>query len=608
LIYRNTTYVDAVNLPTHNVLFNTDKTLPAAEVDFPIEGEGILAYVGARTDLPLPVFGTRDELGWGKHVCFERDGRFDIYKSKDVHWGAVDWGKTQEVCAAANSHRWWRGLEPGEHRPGERGKHAMGWIDKGDGALYKRLLGWGAKSTAPEKEQVPFSESALVRQTAIVLRANWDTKYTEDDIRMVTSLITETALHTGGAYRVFLLVRVDSSIIHPTDTETSLLQRFVPPVFHSIASTWSLPVLRAWYPKLPSSGNSSGNPAADELPFDSLAQYLPLQRFAHRRPSYGTIINVPLTRLRFTGHWHDLFSSLTAFAQKQPRKLQWERNERLYIPSIHGSYKRGFRSLTETAIGGQDEAIWRIPDIPGMGEWGLLGAEPTKPKPSDENYVWGVGEPADLITVSPVFDPRNSTYEYRRGIFGFDTSDHRPRRASRGEFVVVSRRLLEAMHEQALAGRFMVDGLSPATVALGHGLKVVVAPVPAWSAGDWEGGELEKFWLGGRQKSVGGDLRSCMGMDRGEWWGGMSVALGWDGRSFNGEGLASKVYRTWIGRGRGDAETKTLREREEKDGRMCLPPMLLYPVEDTTSEVLWGPLEVGKGGMQRSGVPPRPAE
>ncbi|KAF6225300.1 hypothetical protein HO173_012851 [Letharia columbiana] len=52
--------------------------------------------------------------------------------------------------------------------------------------------------------------------------------------------------------------------------------------------------------------------------------------------------------VRYTGNWYNILENAESWARKQPRKLQFERAARFYIPSYHGTYA-SFSDTVEAA-------------------------------------------------------------------------------------------------------------------------------------------------------------------------------------------------------------------------------------------------------------------
>ena len=155
-------------------------------------------------------------------------------------------------------------------------------------------------------------------------------------------------------------------------------------------------------------------------------QWLSVQKFARENPQFEYYWNWDLDS-RYTGHHYDLLEKLATFGKAQPRKGLWERNERFYVSSVHGPYDSAFRKSVEIASG--SDTIWGSPPNVSVRSSGPVS--PTIDSKEDK-YAWGVDENADLISLSPIFNPINTTWFAKDGVFGYGGPEHIPRRASIG--------------------------------------------------------------------------------------------------------------------------------------------------------------------------------
>ncbi len=213
--------------------------------------------------------------------------------------------------------------------------------------------------------------------------------------------------------------------------------------------------------------------------------------------------------------------------------------------------------------------MWGAPDLPFVAP---VGPKAPVPSAKGDDYQWGVGEEADLITLSPMFDPVDSGWILRDQVWFYNDSAHPsaslPRRACIITQSRLSRRLLDAMHAENVRGNHVGSEMATATVALLHGLKAVYAPVPVFMDRAWEPASLARWFNGGPRGGAGGD----------------SSAMGWgkEGR-FRGSTWyfradpPQRLYNNWLGyedTGIGGGEW------EEAHGRPCLPAMFLHPVKN----------------------------
>lgn len=461
----------------------------------------VSAYKGVPVGFPAPDVGSFDAVGLDDNACFDRWSRLGPYFGKDsehlavtdsgtqirhqADFSKVDWGELQNQCLERNSERFeddaFVDLRPGEDMP-----EFAGEIDGGG----RRRVASRNKSYKP--------------RTAVLIRT-WDTyEYQENDLQVIRSLVSELSLQSGGEYQVFLFVNVkDLSIpIHISDEAYDwALSAYVPPEFHSIAVLWSESVCQQWYPLV---GEWSVY----------WQQFMPLQWFAKTHPQFSYFWNWEMDA-RYIGQHYHFTETLAAFARRQPRKYLWERNSRFYIPATHGSYAN-FTRDTHAAVRASPyvKSIWGPQPWSHTEQIPPIGPKPPRAEKKD-NFEWGVGEEADLITLLPLWDPRETFWSYRDKLFNYPAPPpprrpsaaaagagqeegereaeaeegraypHIPRRVFINTLARLSAPLLHAMHLENLAGRSMASELSPGSVALHHGLKAVYAPHPIWTAQTW---------------------------------------------------------------------------------------------------------------------------
>lgn len=335
-----------------------------------------------------------------------------------------------------------------------------------------------------------------------------------------------------------------------------------------------------------------------------------LQWFSLKHPQFDYIWNWE-TDARYTGHHYDFFSTVSRFAAAQPRKLLWERNKRFYLPSVHGSYT-SFVSSTHAAVLNASAHSLIPPPIWGPRPWPhadppQIPLGPTPPTSFEQdNFEWGVSSPADLISLLPLWDPRNTTWSYRDKIWNYlpatanPTLAHLDRRVFINTVARSSKTLLAAMHAENRAGRAMQAEMWPATVALQHGLKAVYAPHPIFSDREWPAAYASAVFdaaadvdpvTGGPGTRVDGAWTergdSPYNHDREAQFGGWS----W----YFASRFPRTLYRRWLGWGVVvwgwglEGEEKVEEGGRGSDGvreerRMCMPAMLLHPVKGMAEE------------------------
>lgn len=200
--------------------------------------------------------------------------------------------------------------------------------------------------------------------------------------------------------------------------------------------------------------------------------------------------------IRYTGHHYELLETLDNWTKTQPRKGLWERNSRFYIPKFHGDYSN-FREYIQSRYQDgpaeklKDMSIWG-PNLPsGQSATPIDDLPPlTAPTPAHDNFTWGVGEEADLITLLPMFNPDTTHYSMKGAFYNYPTRllpEGPPRRATIITFYRLSHRLLSTMDMENTRGpgHHMSSEQWPQTVALHHGFKAVYAPHSVYMDRHW---------------------------------------------------------------------------------------------------------------------------
>ncbi|KAK6530894.1 hypothetical protein TWF281_007728 [Arthrobotrys megalospora] len=443
----------------------------------------IKAYKGVPRGMPDPAYGSYEALGLDDTVCFERRTRFGSYGWKDRdeipknvkdegvlfdrEW-KVDWGKVQEKCGSMNRGRF---IQPND--------------DEDDEKTTKEI---GNKKA----------------RKAIVLRV-WNTyPFTRFDYVGLRSLITELNVNTGGEYDVHLLMHVKDENLNIKDAVVArkVLKESIAEEFWGIVTLWSVGMMRGEYKEL----EAVGREWWEHDIYDAYRSvWLPQQWFSRMHPEYEYFWTLEMDA-KYTGHWYHFFDKIDSFAREQPRRGLWARNARFYVPSVHGSYKQFTAMVEEQSL--PEERIW------GPVEGVDVNTEKTVKKmfereEEDKEYSWGKGEDADLITLSPIFDPVNTTWVIKDDFTGYGNERPAgekynpfwtgpPRRGAVVAIYRFSRRLLETMEVENRRGRHMGVEMFPASVALQYGLKAVYAPHPVFMDRRWPGRYLESLWNGGK--------------------------------------------------------------------------------------------------------------
>ncbi|OCL15298.1 hypothetical protein AOQ84DRAFT_279185, partial [Glonium stellatum] len=453
----------------------------------------IMAYRGLPNDFPEPLVSRPDAVGLDSDVCFDRYSRYGPYGFNDaigkpqVDWKNVKWGELQNQCLAQNKARY----RPDARRPTNMRPGAELREEPMDTSVHTESR--RAKADKP----TPSYHS----RTAVLIRAYEGYTYEENDILAIRAMITELSLFSGGEYQVFLLVQIKSKtadIFASPKNYDEALRRYVPSELRDIAILWHESIFQAWYPAV-----------TDWQVY--WHQFMCVQWFSQTHPEFDFVWNWE-TDARYTGNHYHFLTQLAAFAASQPRKLLWERNSRFYLPAAHGTNYSAFAADTNARVLAA-HAAGHIPNDPVWGPRPYASASPpqrplgpTPPHPqTHDNFSWGVDEPADLLTLLPLFDPRQTHWSYKDKIWNY-VAGVRPtftpesptdrlfahpgfarlhRRVFVNTVVRLSRSLLRAMHVENRAGRAMVAEMWPGSVALQHGLKAVYAPHPVWADRVW---------------------------------------------------------------------------------------------------------------------------
>jgi hypothetical protein len=441
--------------------------------------------------------GSYDVLQMDNALCFERDTRLGMYTdqegemtpNKGVNWDAVNWGALQDFCYEKNSDRYVQlekiGSIEDEINPHKKKNDQFDPIEDDSSRGYSRDVSNPHNDSTHSTRPKTIADESVAKpksRTALLLRAYSGKKYTENDKQNIRSLVSELSLRSGGEYQVFLLVQIKNGLPF---TEESL-HADLPKEFWDMAVPWNDEQMSELYPLIPPEVNNVHQ-----------SQWFSVQKFALDYPEFDFYWNWELDS-RFTGHHYDLLERLSAFAYKQPRKGLWERNERYYIPSVHGHYDTTFRSMVEEVSG--SDTVWGPVHLEGVSP---VGSPPPVANPADDNYEWGVGEEADYISLGPMFNPVGASWIDGKGVWGYAGADNTPRRATIGTQSRCSRKLLNAMHGENLKGNHVGSEMTPQTVALLHGLKAVYAPIPMFFDRAWSGQSLNKWFNPGPKGESG---------------------------------------------------------------------------------------------------------
>ncbi|KAH6845137.1 hypothetical protein B0I37DRAFT_177266 [Chaetomium sp. MPI-CAGE-AT-0009] len=544
------------------------------------EVEDIRVFRGRPQKFPNPGFGSYSVLGLDRNLCFERETRMGQYgmspvlkaDGETVNWDSVNWGDLQDQCVERNRARF---AQDAPENP-DAAKDTSGSTDskrdadsnedtEDDDIMHTVRRFWrkpGSRRRSNKRvvnsKRPSNTTSKSEPRTALLLRSFSGKTYTDNDKEVIRSLVTELNLRTGGEYEVFLFVHIKDEHrkeIWNDDAYNKALEEHVPAEFRSMSVLWNEPAVNSLYTNLTEKARKVHH-----------GQFLPVQMFMQEFQEFDFVWNWEMDS-RIIGHNYDVLSKLAEFGRKQPRRGLWERNERFYIPSVHGSFDSQFRASVEQAVG--SKTVWGAAKIPIVTPF---GPEPPVADPRDDEYTWGVGEEADLIELSPMFNPVNSGWVMRNSVWGYRSQSfpwgRLPRRATIITQSRLSRRLIEAMHHEDLRGNHVTSEMVAPTVAFLHGLKGVYAPMPVFFDRGWSGSQLAK-WFNGGPKGQSGSFGSAMA------WGqeGRYMGATWYFRAYPPQ----RLYNNWMGYE--DTEIGG-DEWEAKHGRPCLPSMILHPIKE----------------------------
>lgn len=228
----------------------------------------------------------------------------------------------------------------------------------------------------------------------------------------------------------------------------------------------------------------------------------------------------------------------------------------------------------------------------------IYGVDPPSTMEAD-NYTWGVGDDADLITLLPFFNPEGTGWAPAEKIWNYPQGPKTPRRAFINTLIRMSKTLLKAMDHENNNSHSMASEMWPATVALHHGLKAVHVPQPIYLDRKWPPIYVDHVFNAGPPDNPSGGNDSVYNPDREHNFGGFSWYF-W-------AKFPQILYRRWLGiathdengNRAGGREVSVLCETlmrcqrvltlllqwELHRGRMCLPGMLLHPVKNTVQDV-----------------------
>ncbi|KAK4579891.1 hypothetical protein LTR86_000092 [Recurvomyces mirabilis] len=371
-------------------------------------------------------------------------------------------------------------------------------------------------------------------RSAILFRAwegfDWD----DDDVQNLRAMQDDLSNLTDAegqpAFDIVILMHIHNASLVDTKTSDQIIQDLVPNEFASMTHLWTYNDTQAAYPLV-----------GDYEVYYHM--FMALQLFSQHNPRYETLWNWEMD-VRYTGR-HEFFQKTGQWADKQLADDTLHQNQRFHVP---------------------------CPERPFNNSAALSVCHDLDEEYVDDTYATSTdirsGEETDLITLLPLFDVAGTMWPFKDHTYNYDLRPSwlSPRLASVGTNLRLSKRLLQIMHEENLAGRSMVSEMWPATAAHHAGLKTVYAPHPMYFEQQWSAEQLETTFNAGANGRVGGSLNTVVNQEenfRGSTWYWTTE-------------FGPQLYHRWMGlahEGPGSSEW------EEDHGLMCLPAMLLHPVK-----------------------------
>ncbi|KAK9775504.1 putative Major facilitator superfamily (MFS) profile domain-containing protein [Seiridium cardinale] len=528
-----------------------------------IASPDVFAYPGVPANMPAPYFGDYKELGLTSGSCYDRYGRFGPY--------GYSYSPEQGGLGLSNATQ-------------NTGTEAFGKLFE---PIDYRQVNWGrAQKRCYEKNAQRFrrpneTQNAVapnhIRRHAFVLRAWENYNYTDAQLLSIRAMVNELSLKSGAEYDVHILVEIkdlSQPIWGSPKAYREVLERNTPREFWGITTLWSEDLLRTYY----STNAFEEAPTFQENKQNSVtgvfrSGHWPTQWFSQQHPEYEFFWNWEMD-VRYTGHYYEFTNAISQWSDNQPRKGLWERNAKFWIPSEHGSWSEFVDMVENTTARGSEPPIWgpaQFEDAQGLLDYPGDVIPPTAY--GKDNYEWGVGEAADLVTFNPIFDVEKSTWLHGTDVTGYNTTlGLPPRRCSVVAVTRMSKRLLNLMHEETWKNRHsMFPEVFPASISLHYGLKAVYTPIPVYLDSMWNLKWLDRVfnWPKGKTESV------FSFFDNAEPGFGEFNHLGSTFYFLNQFG--GSLWRRWMGAAENDIGG--VEWEEEHSGRMCLRPILIHPVK-----------------------------
>ncbi|KAK7564758.1 hypothetical protein IWX49DRAFT_283170 [Phyllosticta citricarpa] len=427
------------------------------------------------------LFGLPDLLDDDPTKCYNISTRLraygysidDYYGAGQGMWRNRDWGQEQSSCA------WKNGL----------------LHDVGPRRTFRLPDPGAAQDEKPLRAKLEIERKS---RTAVVLRTTDTFNWAGDIIAFIRSMIVELSLESGGKYEVFILVQVKNSkdrIFLDPKAYDRVLRKSVPKEFQSITYLWNENLLKAWYPAVPE--HSYIHQAYQSLQLFSATIAADFEYFWQFEMDFRSS----------SPHLQNL-ERIATWAREQPRLYLQQMNSAWYIPSLMGSWRDLWLLMNETLW--DDE---RAAEVRAHG------------------HKWGVGEEADLITLAPIVDVRNTNFWLFRGMVHNDPYHTKqkklPHFAAPVAMTRTSKRLLHEVHVlQQQYGFWMASEATMETIAFRKGFKAVHAKHPLYYNGTEDDSMLDWLFNSGGPQNLGGGADSVYNwegaphkvLEKLSWW------------------------------------------------------------------------------------------
>lgn len=502
----------------------------------------ISAYNGLPQGMPSALLGSMEEMGIDDKICYDRIGRYGQYGlTTSQEQGGLDIEMRGDV----------------------------GTTELFDTQRFRNVSWNQVQSECVQKNRAILSRRP---RTAFVLRT-WHTfEYKPHHILMLRAMMNELSLRSGGQIYLHFLIHVqdDSLPIHDSKkVYDRVLQASLPEEFAGMGTLWSVPQMKSVYP--PPFPESMADFSGGDVYEAYRSLHFPLQYFASQHPEFDYFWQWEID-IRVTGHYGELFEKIAEWADKQDRDHLWERSSKFFIPSLHNN---SFPSFAKTIV----EEIHNDPISGPLFPLDRLLPIPDQPDATKNEDI------TDLITLSPLFNPEFTLCGFRDDITGYPDWERPPTRAALVAATRMSRRLLLLMHEETSTHKHtMSPEMYPASIALHYGLKAVYAPITMYFDRTWPAKHAGEIFNNAKIRPEG----YTAGMDHGNghYHGEGGSPFGAGEHVFRGATwysnaeFAGYLWRRWLGEETRNGEIEW--ELGEGRGRMCLPMMILHPIESDT--------------------------